>query len=104
MDSGRPSEYPLVAAADSLVRSGPAGGQVDLSLKLEEILLRQFDYATRIAQVVREDLSRTLYLYFVMVGVFVAGLGFLLQFSQTSTGGFGAAALPEVPQTLALVT
>lgn len=106
MDSGRPSGHTLAAATvgDSTVRSGHAGGQVDLSLKLEEILLRQFDYATRIAQVVREDLSRTLYLYFVMVGVFVAGLGFLLQFGRNSTGGFNATAVAEVPQTLALVT
>ena len=69
------------------------------SVKLERILLKQFDFASQTAQAVRQDSSQMIYFYWVMFGVLVAGLGFLLQLgsetqAQRQAGGLAPYAQP----------
>lgn len=52
-----------------------AGGLLDASLKLENMLLEEFNYASTTAYQAMEDRARFFNLYLVLVGILASGLG-----------------------------
>ncbi|MEO7002173.1 MAG: hypothetical protein ABI068_10125, partial [Ktedonobacterales bacterium] len=90
------------ASASGAAASGQLP-QADTRLRLERILLKQFDFASQTAQAVRQDSSQMIYFYWVMFGVLVAGLGFLLQLGSDSQAQGQAAGLAPYAQLLLLL-
>lgn len=97
----------LGASSSAMPSAAPGSGSPDIDLKsgikLEHILLKQFDFASQTAQAVRQDASQMIYFYWVMFGVLVAGLGFLLQLGGATPGQSSAGGLASYTQVLMLV-
>ena len=58
--------------------------RLDASLRVESILLKEFDYAGLTAYQVYENRERIFNFYFTIMGALLSGLGFLYQFSHNS--------------------
>jgi hypothetical protein len=113
MDHPQPAGDTPVAPTAATTSSAPDGvgapdpaRERETSVKLERILLKQFDFASQTAQAVRQDSSQMIYFYWVMFGVLVAGLGFLLQLgsdTQTQSQEAGLAPYAQPLMLLALL-
>jgi len=106
MDDLRELANTTVAALPQEPNAAPSVDSPDAatSVHLEQILLKQFDFASQTAQAVRQDASQMIYFYWVMFGVLATGLGFLLQLSggaQSQAGGLASYA--QVLMLLALL-
>ncbi|HUY77336.1 MAG TPA: hypothetical protein VMV29_11235 [Ktedonobacterales bacterium] len=105
MDDPQKQDNISVAAPSSEPGSAaPVHSQkADTSVKLEQILLKQFDFASQTAQAVRQDSSQMIYFYWVMFGVLAAGLGFLLQLGGNAPAQRQAAGVASYAQLLMLL-
>ncbi|MBF6591775.1 MAG: NUDIX hydrolase, partial [Ktedonobacterales bacterium] len=70
--------------------TAPASGRLDASLKIEDMLLEEFNYASVTAYQALEDRARMFNLYVVIIGVLASGLGALFQLGKGSVSDFTA--------------
>jgi len=63
--------------------SGPGAG-LDTSLRVESILLKEFDYAGLTAYQVYENRERIFNFYFTLMGALISGLGALYQIGEST--------------------
>ncbi len=63
--------------------SGPGAG-LDTSLRVESILLKEFDYAELTAYQVYENRERIFNFYFTVMGALISGLGALYQIGESA--------------------
>lgn len=75
-----PKERPLPPAPDD----GAPRPRLDPSLRVENILLKEFDYAGLAAYQVYENRERIFNFYFTIMGALLSGLGALYQISRTT--------------------
>ncbi|HZC07986.1 MAG TPA: hypothetical protein VE338_20285, partial [Ktedonobacterales bacterium] len=75
-----PKEHPLPPAPDD----GAPRPRLDPSLRVENILLKEFDYASLSAYQVYENRERISNFYFTIIGALLSGLGALYQFSRST--------------------
>lgn len=80
-------------------RSSSGSTMLDTSLKLEAILLEEFNYANVTAYQAMEDRARMFNLYLLLVGILASGLGAVFQL-----GGEIRAYLPPLAVALLIVT
>jgi ADP-ribose pyrophosphatase len=62
--------------------ASPGAGQLDTSLKLQDMLLEEFNYASVTAYQAMEDRARMFNLYLIVIGVVASALGVLFQFGK----------------------
>ncbi len=72
---------PRSAPYRSSESASDTGDKLDATLKLDNMLLEEFNYASLTAYQSMEDRTRMFNLYLLMVGVLASGLGALYQFS-----------------------
>jgi hypothetical protein len=77
MPQPRPAPYRSSAAASD------GGDKLDATLKLENMLLEEFNYAGLTAYQAMEDRTRMFNLYLLLVGVLASGLGALYQLGSS---------------------
>ncbi len=75
-----PKEHPLPPTPDD----GAPRPRLDPSLRVENILLKEFDYAGLAAYQVYENRERIFNFYFTIMGALLSGLGALYQISRTT--------------------
>jgi hypothetical protein len=75
-----PKEHPLPPAPDD----GAPRPRLDASLRVENILLKEFDYAGLTAYQVYENRERIFNFYFTIMGALLSGLGALYQLSRNN--------------------
>ncbi len=63
---------------------GATGAGLDTSLRVESILLKEFDYAGLTAYQVYENRERIFNFYFTLMGALISGLGALYQIGENS--------------------
>lgn len=73
--------HPRSAPYRSSESASDTGDKPDATLKLDNMLLEEFNYASLTAYQSMEDRTRMFNLYLLMVGVLASGLGALYQFS-----------------------
>ncbi len=89
MTTPRGESMPFDVTSPPFARNAPyrdsevAGG--DASLKLENMLLEEFNYASVTAYQAMEDRARMFNLYLLVIGIFGSALGALYQFGGTLT-------------------
>jgi len=76
-----PKGRPLPPAPDD----GAPHPRLDASLRVESILLKEFDYAGLTAYQVYENRERIFNFYFTIMGALLSGLGFLYQLSHNTS-------------------
>src|SRR6266487_5346026 len=86
----RPTAY---QNSDSTEHANDSSNKLDVSLKAENMLLEEFNYASLTAYQAMEDRARISSFYYLLLGVLASGLAAIYQFSN------GAHAIP-----LSLVT
>lgn len=74
MPNSRPAPF-----REDDVAAGTSTGRFDPTLKLENMLLEEYGYASQTAYQAMEDRARTFNLYLLIVGVLVSGLGAVYQ-------------------------
>jgi hypothetical protein len=81
-----PKGRPLPPAPDDGDGAGADGlrPRLDTSLRVENILLKEFDYAGLAAYQVYENRERIFNFYFTIIGALLSGLGFLYQLSHNT--------------------
>ena len=91
----RPTSYPK---SDSTEHANDSNNKLDGSLKAENMLLEEFNYASLTAYQAMEDRARITSFYYLLLGVLASGLAAIYQFSN------GAHAIPQfIVVTLLLV-
>ncbi|MEO7003505.1 MAG: hypothetical protein ABI068_16910 [Ktedonobacterales bacterium] len=63
----------------------PPPGGLDTSLRVESILLKEFDYASLTAYQVYENRERIFNFYFTLMGALISGLGALYQIGENTS-------------------
>ena len=76
-----PQGHPLPSAPDD----GAPRPRLDASLRVESILLKEFDYAGLTAYQVYENRERIFNFYFTIMGALLSGLGALYQISRNTS-------------------
>jgi hypothetical protein len=74
----RPTSY---REGDSTDEASNSNHKLDISLKIENILLEEFNYATVTAYQSMEDRARISSFYYLLLGVLASGLAAIYQFS-----------------------
>lgn len=82
----RPTAYQNV---DSTEHANDSSNKLDVSLKAENMLLEEFNYASLTAYQAMEDRARTSSFYYLLLSVLASGLAAIYQFSN------GAHAIPQ---------
>ncbi len=66
-----------------------SGGQYDTTLKLESMLMEEFNYASVAAYQAYEDRARMFNLYLLLIGVVASAVGAIYQIGKPDTSGSG---------------
>ena len=82
----RPTAY---QNSDSTEHANDSSNKLDVSLKAENMLLEEFNYASLTAYQAMEDRARISSFYYLLLGVLASGLAAIYQFSN------GAHAIPQ---------
>ncbi len=82
----RPTSY---QNSDSTEHANDSSNKLDVSLKAENMLLEEFNYASLTAYQAMEDRARITSFYYLLLGVLASGLAAIYQFSN------GAHAIPQ---------
>ncbi|WIG61616.1 MAG: ADP-ribose pyrophosphatase [Ktedonobacterales bacterium] len=78
-----PNGAPILADDDSTVAAAAGGGiKADTTLKLETMLMNEFNYVSVTAYQAQEDRTRMFNLYLLLIGVVASALGAIYQFGQ----------------------
>ena len=75
--------------SDSTEQDNSSNNKLDASLKIENMLLEEFNYASLTAYQAMEDRARITSFYYLLLGVLASGLAAIYQFSK------GAHAIPQ---------
>ncbi len=70
--------------SDSTEHSNDSNGKLDASLKIENMLLEEFNYASLTAYQSMEDRARISSFYYVLLGVLASGLAAIYQLNQST--------------------
>lgn len=80
-----PKGRPLPPAPDDSAGADGPRPRLDTSLRVENILLKEFDYAGLAAYQVYENRERIFNFYFTIMGAMLSGLGFLYQLGHNNS-------------------